>query len=118
MQPLSTIISNTTAEALLHDLVAIPSPSHEEANAVNHLVGWMRDSGYTQAFRDEAGNAVGIIGEGNGSRDIVLLGHIDTFPPAYLQSTSTDGRCTVVAVSMPRARCVHLPSPLSTSEMP
>jgi LysW-gamma-L-lysine carboxypeptidase len=90
MQPLSTIISNTTAEALLHDLVAIPSPSHEEANAVNHLVGWMRDSGYTQAFRDEAGNAVGIIGEGNGSRDIVLLGHIDTFPG--IPTVHIDGR--------------------------
>jgi len=76
----TTTIPAQVAEALLHDLVAISSVSGHEADAVARLVGWMGQHGYTQAFRDEAGNAVGIIGEGDGSRDIVLLGHIDTFP--------------------------------------
>jgi [amino group carrier protein]-lysine/ornithine hydrolase len=57
--------------------VAIPSFSQYERNAVQHLVDWMQHHGYDQAYRDEAGNAVGI--RGYGERDIMLLGHIDTF---------------------------------------
>jgi [amino group carrier protein]-lysine/ornithine hydrolase len=34
--------------------------------------------GFNEAFADEAGNAVGVIG--SGSKQIVLLGHIDTVP--------------------------------------
>lgn len=66
------------AETLLHDLVATPSVSHHEGAAVRLLVDWMAAHSYDQAYVDEAGNAVGIIGRGN--NDIVLLGHIDTFP--------------------------------------
>jgi len=73
-----TAISANTAEGLLHDLVAIPSPSREEQSASEFLVRWMSEHGYDEAFVDDAGNAVGIIG--NGEREIVLLGHIDTFP--------------------------------------
>ena len=71
-------ISDTIAEQLIHDLVAIASPSREEQQASEFLANWMTQQGYDQAFVDEAGNAVGIIGEGD--REIVLLGHIDTFP--------------------------------------
>ncbi len=74
---LHTTTQLTTAEQLLFDLVNIPSPSHEEHKAVAHLVRWMHVNGYDNAFIDEAGNAVGIIGQGE--REIVLLGHIDTF---------------------------------------
>jgi LysW-gamma-L-lysine carboxypeptidase len=38
----------------------------------------MKSLGYDQAFIDEAGNAVGVIG--NGSKQVILLGHIDTVP--------------------------------------
>ncbi len=65
------------AVKLLHGLVSIPSPSGKEAEAVNWLVGQMRELGF-QAYVDEAGNAVGVLGEG--PRQIVLLGHIDTVP--------------------------------------
>jgi [amino group carrier protein]-lysine/ornithine hydrolase len=65
------------AENLLRDLVAIPSPSGEEAAASNFLAAWMNTNGF-QATVDPSGSAVGIRGEG--SREIVLLGHIDTFP--------------------------------------
>lgn len=64
-------------ETLLMDLVSSASPSREEANAVQLLVNWMADNGYDEAFVDESGSAVGIIG--TGPREIVLLGHIDTF---------------------------------------
>lgn len=59
-------------------LVSHNSPSGHEANAVNWLVERMKSLGYDRAFRDEAGNAVGVIGKG--PRQIVLLGHIDTVP--------------------------------------
>jgi [amino group carrier protein]-lysine/ornithine hydrolase len=70
--------TNAEAERLLHQLVATPSVSHLEDAAVRVLVEWMEANGYDQAYVDQAGNAVGIIGQGD--NDVVLLGHIDTFP--------------------------------------
>lgn len=93
-----TRISNTQAEQLLYDLVATPSPSTREAESVNLLVNWMQEHGYDEALVDEAGNAVGIIG--NGSRDVVLLGHIDTFggnPPVKIEGRKLYGRGSVDA---------------------
>lgn len=60
---------------LLEGLLRIHSPSYKERAAVDYLVARMNEMGL-RAFRDEAGNAVGIVGDG--ARDIVLLGHIDT----------------------------------------
>ena len=40
----------------------------------------MRAAGFDRAFVDEAGNAVGELGDPSASRTIVLLGHIDTVP--------------------------------------
>ena len=59
-------------------LVSQYSPSGQERGAVEWLVARMKALDYHQAFIDEAGNAVGIMG--NGSKQIVLLGHIDTVP--------------------------------------
>lgn len=64
------------AEQLLHDLVATPSPSRHEREASRLLVDWMAAHGYDEAYVDEVGNAVGVIGRS--AREIVLLGHIDT----------------------------------------
>lgn len=91
-------ISDAAAEALLEGLVRIPSPSYQEAQAVAYLVDWLAAAGYAQAFVDAAGNAVGIIGSGN--RDVVLLGHIDTFggfPDARREGRRLYGRGTVDA---------------------
>ncbi|MGH2627235.1 MAG: [LysW]-lysine hydrolase [Anaerolineales bacterium] len=52
------------------------SPTGEEAPAVGWLVDRMRLLGFPHASIDEAGNAVGVVGEG--PRQLVLLGHIDT----------------------------------------
>lgn len=59
-------------------LVSQYSPSGQERGAVEWLVTRMRTLGYSNAFIDEAGNAVGIMG--NGPRQVALLGHIDTVP--------------------------------------
>ncbi len=61
---------------LLQGLVQIYSPSMQERAASEYLVAQMNALGL-RAFVDDAGNAVGILGDG--ARDIVLLGHIDTF---------------------------------------
>ena len=86
------------AERLIYDLVSIASPSTEEKAAVEHLVSWMSANGYDHTYMDYAGNAVGIIG--NGTREIVLLGHIDTFggfPPVHMQDRRLYGRGSVDA---------------------
>ncbi|MCY3866276.1 MAG: [LysW]-lysine hydrolase [Chloroflexi bacterium] len=91
-------VSDSGAEQLLHDLVAIPSPSCHEAVAAACLTAWMRRHGYDNAFIDEAGNAVGVIGAGE--RHIVLLGHIDTFagfPSVHLKVRQLYGRGAVDA---------------------
>lgn len=87
---------------LLEGLLGIYSPSYGESAAVDYLISHMAGMGM-RAFRDGAGNAVGILDplevpgrlplrkEGNPNspplsegrkevRDIVLLGHIDTAP--------------------------------------
>jgi LysW-gamma-L-lysine carboxypeptidase len=91
-------ISNDSAERFIHNLVAIPSLSQQEAEATAFLVDWMQSTGYDRAFVDEAGNAVGIIGQG--SRQIILLGHIDTFmgfPPVKIVGRKLYGRGSVDA---------------------
>jgi LysW-gamma-L-lysine carboxypeptidase len=72
-----TALTDVQIESLLVDLVTQASPSTHEAPASRLLVDWMNRHGFWQSFVDEAGNAVGIIG--GGERDVVLLGHIDTF---------------------------------------
>lgn len=79
-QPETISLVDETAAShidLLHGLVAIPSLSGEEANAVNYLVAEMKARGL-DAYVDPAGSAVGV--KGDGPTKIVLLGHIDTVP--------------------------------------
>ena len=61
--------------ALLRGLVEIPSVSRREGEAVEWLVARMAERGF-RATVDDAGNAVGEMGEG--PIHVVLLGHIDT----------------------------------------
>jgi LysW-gamma-L-lysine carboxypeptidase len=63
-------------------LVSKYSPSGYERGAVNWLVAKMASLGFTQSFVDEAGNAIGIMGDG--PKQVVLLGHIDTVPGEIL----------------------------------
>ena len=75
--PAGYTVEDTERIALLRDLVAIPSLSYQEADAVSFLTRWMSMRGF-DARIDEAGNAIGVVG--SGERHIVLLGHIDTVP--------------------------------------
>jgi LysW-gamma-L-lysine carboxypeptidase len=59
-------------------LVSQYSPSGQERGAVEWLIKRMKSAGFADSFMDEAGNAVGVMG--NGPRQVVLLGHIDTVP--------------------------------------
>ena len=59
-------------------LVSEYSPSGQERCAVEWLVTRMKTLGYHKTFIDDVGNAVGI--KGDGPKQIVLLGHIDTVP--------------------------------------
>jgi [amino group carrier protein]-lysine/ornithine hydrolase len=62
----------------LAGLVSQYSPSGREQAAVAWLVGRMKALNYDDAFIDDAGNAVGVIG--SGEKQVLLLGHIDTVP--------------------------------------
>ena len=59
-------------------LVSQYSPSGQERGAVEWLVARMKLLGYDNAFVDAAGNAVGVMGKG--TKQVMLLGHIDTVP--------------------------------------
>jgi LysW-gamma-L-lysine carboxypeptidase len=59
-------------------LVSQYSPSGQERGAVEWLVARMKALGFDDAFIDNAGNAVGVMGQG--SKQVVLMGHIDTVP--------------------------------------
>ena len=85
------------AVELLTRLVSIPSPSGEESGAAECLVEGMAEHGL-DASVDEAGNAVGVAG--SGEREILLLGHIDTFPgdvPVRREGDTLHGRGAVDA---------------------
>jgi len=92
-----TRVTAAEAEALLHDLVSIPSLSGAEAEASSHLADWMTRHGFLTEV-DETGSAVGE--RGSGSREIVLLGHIDTYPgevPVRTEGRQLFGRGSVDA---------------------
>ncbi len=82
---------------LVRGLVAIPSVSRQEGEAVEWLVARMAERGF-RATVDDAGNAVGEIGDG--PRHVVLLGHIDTVPgeiPVRVENGELIGRGAVDA---------------------
>jgi len=83
--------------ALVRGLVEIPSTSRNEGEAVEWLVARMSERGF-RASVDDAGNAVGEIGDG--PAHVVLLGHIDTVPgeiPVRIENGDLVGRGAVDA---------------------
>lgn len=92
-----TFVDDEAAIALLEGLVRIPSPSGVEGPAAAFLRDWMARHGFS-AWIDEAGNAVGVQGEG--PRTLVLLGHLDTVPgeiPVRIEEGRLYGRGAVDA---------------------
>lgn len=93
----TTLLTADQQVELLRGLVAIPSLSRQEANAVAYLCDCMNRLGFT-AGPDKAGSAVGTIGTGD--RKVVLLGHIDTVPgdiPVRIKDGVLHGRGAVDA---------------------
>jgi LysW-gamma-L-lysine carboxypeptidase len=87
----------------LKELVAIPSLSGQETAVSQFLVSQMNELGMA-AHVDEAGNAVGVREcpdeHGDVSREIVLLGHMDTVPgeiPVRIEDGILHGRGSVDA---------------------
>lgn len=60
--------------------IAIPSPSTEEKQVAEFLVGKMREFGFSSAFVDEKYDALGLIKGAGGGRSFLLNGHIDHVP--------------------------------------
>ena len=92
------LMSETQFETLI-GLVSRYSPSGQERESVEWLVERMKSLSY-DAFIDKAGNAVGVMGQG--PKQVVLLGHIDTVPGEInlerdTQSVSLYGRGAVDA---------------------
>lgn len=85
---------------LLQRMVEISSLSGEEGPVAHFLVGAMNELGFV-AHVDEAGNAVGVReGEGPITREVVLLGHMDTVPgqiPVRVEEGKLYGRGSVDA---------------------
>jgi LysW-gamma-L-lysine carboxypeptidase len=93
----STKLSDQDHIDLLNGLVAIPSLSGREGDAVSYLCQQVEARGF-RAHRDKAGSAVGVIGDG--PKTIVLLGHIDTVPgdiPVGIENGVLHGRGAVDA---------------------
>jgi LysW-gamma-L-lysine carboxypeptidase len=82
----------------LIDLVKIRSTSGTEKEAVDYLVKTLPALGWEKAFSDEEGNLVA--SKGSGSRELVLLCHVDTVPggPAFkIEDNTLWGRGSVDA---------------------
>jgi LysW-gamma-L-lysine carboxypeptidase len=93
-------MDRAAAIELVHGLVEIPSLSRQESVAAAWLAHQMRAAGFDRGFVDEAGNAVGELGDPSASRTIVLLGHIDTVPgniPVRIEDDLLYGRGSVDA---------------------
>ncbi|MDP9352319.1 MAG: [LysW]-lysine hydrolase [Chloroflexota bacterium] len=67
----------TWERQLLRDMLSIYSPTGEEAPVARFLVNRFQEAGLA-ADCDEAGNFIGTVGDG--TTEVVLLGHIDTVP--------------------------------------
>lgn len=79
------------AIALLQGLVAISSLSRQEHAASRWLVKQMQSMGFGRAYVDEAGSAVGELGDAAATTVLMLLGHIDTVPgniPVRIEETA------------------------------
>lgn len=98
---------------LLKQAVSIPSVSGQERELAEYLVAQMRAFA-TEAFIDAAGNAVAHLGQGR--RQVIILGHIDTVPgniPVRISGDVLFGRGAVDAKGAfcaAIAACAQLPA--------
>ncbi len=82
---------------LLHELVAIPSPTGEEPRAVDFLLQTAKKLGF-RAKTDKVGNFIAEAGKG--TKELLFVGHIDTVPgliPVRVEQDVLWGRGSVDA---------------------
>jgi len=101
-------MNDTQAVQLLQEMIEIESLSGGEGRHAAFLVEQMIANDYTKACVDEAGNAVGEMGDPAAPRTIVLLGHQDTVP-GRIPVRIEDGRlfgpaCASWSSARPRKR--------------
>lgn len=92
-------ISDAQATELLVDLVSTPSLSTQERACAELLVARMRSFGL-ESLIDASGSAIGVRGDASATKEIVLLGHIDTVPgivPVRMDGDVLYGRGSVDA---------------------
>ncbi|MEM8713940.1 MAG: M20/M25/M40 family metallo-hydrolase, partial [Planctomycetota bacterium] len=74
---MSAFFNDEDLVRIAHEIVSIPSLSGDEERAALRFVERLSERGF-DAHIDEAGNAVGVLGDG--PKTIALVGHIDTVP--------------------------------------
>ncbi|MCL2009040.1 MAG: M20/M25/M40 family metallo-hydrolase [Synergistaceae bacterium] len=86
------IIDSVKARELLIRLVEIPGVTGDESKACEYLARALPAYGWDDARIDAVGNV--IAGRGNGDREIILMGHIDTVAggPSFRLEEAPDGR--------------------------
>jgi LysW-gamma-L-lysine carboxypeptidase len=93
-----TGVTDSGAIALLHQMLAISSPSGAEHELAAFLVPALAELGFSSRI-DEAGNVIGDIGRGEGPT-LMLLSHLDTVDrplPVRRTATALHGRGAVDA---------------------
>jgi putative selenium metabolism hydrolase len=83
--------------ALTQELVRRPSPAGEEEAAVEEAERAMRALGYDQVWRDEVGNAVGVIEGAQPGPTLLFDGHCDTVGIAPGVPWENDPFCAKIA---------------------
>jgi LysW-gamma-L-lysine carboxypeptidase len=92
------MINDAAAVELLHEMVAIPSPSGGEQKLARHLRDRLTELSFATRI-DEVGNLIAETGTGNGPT-LMLLSHLDTVEhqiPVYRDETAVYGRGSVDA---------------------
>ena len=71
-------MSDTNLIAFTQSLIRCPSPPGEESTVVDRILAEMRAVGFDAFWRDDVGNAVGVILGGEPGPTLLLDGHCDT----------------------------------------
>jgi putative selenium metabolism hydrolase len=82
-------IDDTELVALAQGLAKTPSESGSEGDAVRLVIAAMEALGFDAVRIDEAGNAIGELGRGDGPR-LLIDGHIDSIPLHSIERWTAD----------------------------
>jgi succinyl-diaminopimelate desuccinylase len=78
-------------EALTLELIGIPSPIGSERALADHVEAWARERGFAEVTRGGDGLALRPRPFRDGHAHLLLLGHLDTVPPADVNPPRIEG---------------------------